>query len=506
MRLDGRSIVFGLLLFAAAATAEAVTPLLPEQGGVVVPVGSGSDMKDYLLIGVEGVEFHLSGPGDLAGWARGHFDEDEDGAKARRLIFAGVPGIAGADTFEFKPSSSSEYGDDKAGRPSGGRKVSPRRLPAGSYTLRLRAPDGPVMVRLDWEPEFVEGGIQPAGAAAKPREKSPWKTSATVGLETIYDDNFLRYSDDYLDQFYSGAYPYKFQIERKDSHILAPSISVYAQRKFWDAGNTRFSFKFKTWQYVQGSIKSNMSFDYSVRQFFSGGKSLEFGYAYAPEQYIRELSDRSPLVPPSDPLVWEEFRYTRNVFDLTWRQPLHKDLDLRLAGTRSLRYYNQPFMENDIKDLGLRATLVWDAHRDWRLTFDYGYTDAPARGADEVGETIENSNDSDPSFNRDLYQVDATWSPRWAEPFFEKVGLRGQYQVYWFTSAKELLDDPYHVGRIDRMKMIQLTFDRTLPGDVDMEIGVRYTVRTVESPWEGDIAEDKDFNQRRYWIGLTYKL
>ncbi len=188
-----------------------------------------------------------------------------------------------------------------------------------------------------------------------------------------------------------------------------------------------------------------MSFDYGVRHFFGSGNSLEFSYQYAPEQYIRELSDRSPLVPPSDDLLWEEFRYTRNVFFLTWRQKLSKKISLKLVANRSLRYYNQPFMENDIKDLGLRGTLYWSVHRNWRITADYGYTDAPARGADEVGELVEFSDNSDPSYNRDLYQVDVRWRPRFAEKLFRYVSLRGQHQAYWFTSSKELLDDPYHV-------------------------------------------------------------
>ena len=76
----------------------------------------------------------------------------------------------------------------------------------------------------------------------------------------------------------------------------------------------------------------------------------------------------------------------------------------------------------------------------------------------------------------------------------------------WFTPAKELRADPYHVGGIARVYMGQLRFHRKLPGNVRMQVGVRYTERTVESPWKGDIAADKDFNQRRYWIGLTYKL
>ena len=78
--------------------------------------------------------------------------------------------------------------------------------------------------------------------------------------------------------------------------------------------------------------------------------------------------------------------------------------------------------------------------------------------------------------------------------------------IYWFTSEKRLDDDPYHVGRQDKVYMVQLALDRELARDIDMEIGIRYTERTVDSPWTGDIAEDKDFKQHRYWIGLTYKL
>jgi hypothetical protein len=351
---------------------------------------------------------------------------------------------------------------------------------------------------------FWLGSAVPAEAASKSR--SNWKTSVAVGLETIYDDNFLRYSDDYLADFYSGASPYKFRIDRKDSHILAPSLDVYAQRRLIGLGNTRFRFKVKTWQYVQGDIKSNTGYDWYIRQYLPGGRSLELWYNYAPEQYIRELSDRSPLDPPSSELVWEQFRYTRNVFNVIWRQSLGRDVNLKLWFNRGLRYYNQPFMENDIKDLGLRATIYWDVHRDWRLTLDYGYSHAPARGADEVGETLESSDNSDPSYDRDLFQVDVTWKPDWAAPVFDAVGVRAQHQLYWFTSQKALEDDPYHVGRKDIVWSYEVEFERGLGRSVDLNVGWRLAIRTVESPWDGDIAEDKDYDQRRYWIGLTYKL
>ena len=350
------------------------------------------------------------------------------------------------------------------------------------------------------------GAAAAAEPAATARKASAWKTSATFGLETIYDDNFLRYSDDYLDVFHAGTDPYKFKIERQDCHILAPSFEVEARRELVALGETRLRFRWKRWQYVQESIKTNSGYSWYVRQFLPGGRSFELSYSYAPEQYIRQLSDEPPWEAPSHPLVWDEFRYTRNEFALVYRDRFSRDLTWKLDLSRTLRYYNQPFMENDIFSWGARGTLYWRARADWRVTFDYGFEHGPARGYDEVGESLEVSDNSDPSYDQDLYQVEVAWSPKWARRAFTSLALSGQYQAYWYTSLKSLDADPYHVGRKDNVYSLELTLDRPVAGGVDGVFGFKFSQRTVDSPWQGDIAEDKDYDQRRYWIGLSYKL
>ena len=353
--------------------------------------------------------------------------------------------------------------------------------------------------------------VVPATAATgkKKRSRRParsWRWRGTAGLELIYDDNFLRYSDDYLADFGSGLYPYKFKIDQPDCHILAPSLELWAQRRLWSAGDTRFRFKFKRWQYLEEDIKTNQALWLSVRQFFAGGRSVELMYSYAPEQYIRQLSDRPPTAAPSDPLTWREFRYTRNVFTLVWRQRLRRNLNGKLQVNRTIRYYNRPFMENDTWVWNVRGTLYWKVARPLRVTLDYGYDDASARGYDEVGETRDTSDDSDPSYKRDLYQVELAWSPRRWRRLVRKVAVRGQYQVYWFTSRKTLEEDPFHVGRRDDVWSVQATLEHTLGRGSVLQLGYRYTQRTTDSPWRGDIAEDKDYEQNRWWLGITYRL
>ncbi len=356
------------------------------------------------------------------------------------------------------------------------------------------------------------GAAMPAAAATKKKRRKGkrraprWRLDGTFGLELIYDDNFLRYSDDYLADFESGLHPYKFKIGQADCHILAPSIALTARRRLWSAGDTRFRFKYKRWQYLEEDIKTNESFWYSVRQYLPRGRSIELVYAYAPEQYIRQLSDRPPGAASGDPLTWREFRYTRNVFTLVWRQRLRRNLNGKLQVNRTLRYYNRPFMENDTWAWNVRGTLYWTVVPPLRLTLDYGYDDASARGYDEAGETKETSDDSDASYKRDFYQLEVAWSPRRWRGLFRKLAVRGQYQVYWFTSDKALEEDPFHVGRRDDVWSIQATLDRTLSRSATLQLGYRYTQRTTDSPWRGDIAEDKDYEQNRWWLGLSYKL
>ena len=61
--------------------------------------------------------------------------------------------------------------------------------------------------------------------------------------------------------------------------------------------------------------------------------------------------------------------------------------------------------------------------------------------------------------------------------------------------------------------MVMLPFSRAnlqgaigLTQDVDMDWGFGYAERDVDSPWWGDIKEDKNYISRTYWIGFSSTL
>jgi len=51
-----------------------------------------------------------------------------------------------------------------------------------------------------------------------------------------------------------------------------------------------------------------------------------------------------------------------------------------------------------------------------------------------------------------------------------------------------------------------LTFRRYLNKDLTLNLAGRYSVRQVDSPYYGDVGLDKDYDQRRFWIALTYRI
>lgn len=343
---------------------------------------------------------------------------------------------------------------------------------------------------------------RPARAAAPAGLRLRW----VAGLEIIYDDNVLRYSEADLDGFLGGTgEPGQYRLRSTDDLILSPSLELELRHRLLPWGDTRWRARAKRWGYLWNPIKTNSNLAFFVRQDLSAGRSVELSYAYSPEQYIRQLTDRAPFTPAEDLAVWEDFRYTRNGFQLIWRERLARPLSARLTVERVLRYYNRPFLENDITAWGLRGSLAWSVAPRLTLTGDYGWEDDAARGFDQLGETLATSDDSDGSCERDLYQLVAEWRPPLPARWFDAVSLTGQHMSYWYTSTKEITVDPYHVGRKDEVWNFELAFTRACGPHLEVEVAGRWSRRTVRSPWPGEIvSEDKDYIARRGWVGLTW--
>jgi len=304
----------------------------------------------------------------------------------------------------------------------------------------------------------------------------------------------------------NGADPFKFAHQSTDDLVVAPGLDLEARRDLFALGQTRVRVRAKRWMYANNPIKTNTDLDFFLRQYVGRRQSLELYLHASPFQYIRHLSDRSPLVDPATPLAWEAFRFQRNIWNLTWRQTVSRKVSATLVFERNFRYYNREFMENDIAAWELRGSLSWTVSPAVSLSGDYSYEDGNGRGIDQVGEVPGNSDNSDPSYERDLYRLGVDLTLPQLARYVDGIGLTFLFMDYYYTAQGPLVDDPYHVGRRDLNYKYTLELERKLSRDVTLRVATRRSSRTVESPWEGDLATDKAFVQWQTWVDLAYRF
>jgi hypothetical protein len=492
-----------VLLLPMAARADAYGPD-PSSDAVVVPVGG----KDYLLISEGGVVVPLVGPGTFYGFARAGFAPGEEDAKAGVVVVEGLRDRVTRIPLNFEPSGSSTWDDGRPGVPSAGRRFEVY-VPEGRWNLRLSGdvPAGGILTAVLYYDGPPQPGTQAARATA--RRESPWRYRNSVTVEVIYDDNILTQNDESIDPWVTlprlDVDPRDYRVKTYDDMIIAPQLDLAAERKLIGWGKTRFRFKVKRWMYTQNPIKTNTDLDFGVRQYFGGGKSLELNYQYAPEQYIRQLGDREPFSDPDLDSEAREFRFTRNVATATWRHFVTREFSYFLLAETNRRYYNKPFIENDVEAWEVRGQVAYRFFdRDLRVSLDYSYEVADGRGHDTVGETAETSDDGDPSYERDLYRVGLDLDTPWAAPLVDDVGAVWLFMDYYYTTEKDIFEAPFQRGRRDKWSKIFFKAGRALSRDVDLDFAFVYSERIVESPWYGDITLDKEYIQHRYELSLSY--
>jgi hypothetical protein len=301
--------------------------------------------------------------------------------------------------------------------------------------------------------------------------------------------------------------PGKYRLKSLDDLVLTPSIDLEARRKFIPLGETRFRGKFAYTRYLNNPIKDVKYLALYIRQVLPGrGQSIEISYKYTPEKYIRELTDRDPYEPSDDPRPWIGFRFSSNDFVANYRHKLTKKLSMTVTLEDIHRFYNRPFLEQDLVENEIIGRLDYSLPWKLKLTGIYGTARGWTRRHDTVEETPLDSDDNDNSYTQDRYRVDLRWTPsknmKWL--YFNNFTLRYQLRQAWFTSPKVLWDDPFHVGRQDVYNTYRLIMSKKFSKKLSSSFAVDYTSRTLNSPYTGDISEGMDYGNFQAWVDFTY--
>jgi len=513
MKIAGMAALL-LLLSAVGASA---FDLLPSKAGKSVILVRGDSEKAYFSLAKSGLTIPLQGPGELSGWVKMTVPPGKETASGD-LELSGVPGIPKSLDFKFKASDKDHIKDAADKVVSGGKKIG-FSIPKGKHHLKIKG-DARMMLILYYDgPEqpLPKERRQSAKRARAERKPSPWKFSGSFNLNLNYDDNIIHYSPDLIDEFADGPYMAwyiseseeselefgKYRVRTVDDLIVTPTLDLTAQRKIISWGNTRLRAKFNYSRYLYNPIKDVRSLTLYFRQYLPGsGQSVEVSYRYTPEKYIRELTDTGPYEVVDGSRPWVGFRFASNDLSFNYRHRVHKKLFLTITLEDVHRFYNQPFLEQDLVENEIIGRGDYSLAKNWRLSLIYGTARGWTRRHDTVVESPLDSDDNDNSYTQDRYRFDLRWRPD--KFFFDTINLRYQLRIAYFTSPKSLWDDPFHVGRKDVYDTLRLSLDREISKKIDGSLSFDYTKRTLHSPYTGDISEGMDYGNFQVWLDLTY--
>ncbi len=547
------SSIAALILLCASLAHAATEPIYPTGPAASVAIGKIEMAKSYYIVTAEGPVFRLEGPGKLSGFAKAHFAAGETAAKGAAIALSGVPGLPSELTFDLKPTSRGVYADGRAGAPGRGARIA-LDIPAGRHELKLSGgvADGSslfVLLYFEGPPQWGTEVVVPE----MPKPKKPWNDKfgfrwrSSASLKFTYDDNAYKLSEDYKYEYRERLYwnEKKFQrVERVDDLVMSPNISLEGRaKKLLPFGASRLGFRWSAGTYLHNGALFNHEMRVYWRQNIGPG-SLELYYNYSPSKYLRQLNDRRPDISDNEPMVSEQFRLERNKIVSVWRQKLHKRVSATVTGTQKLYYYNRPHIENDINSFTIDTAFNIKLTKTLSLKAQYAYENAKALGIDMVGQSLETSPASDGSYKGNKFNSELSW--KWPfKKISSKITLRAQYSVAYFSAYGDLdaynqdfsdawIDgggpadtgntdgegaiavDTYHTGRVDNVYTYQIKGGRKLPKklqelmgwdrSISMNYGFGYAERDVDSPWWGDIKEDKNWISRTYWVGFSTRL
>jgi hypothetical protein len=405
------------------------------------------------------------------------------------VAIAGMVAHAGASPAGLRTPSGQAPVEAMLAQATPGEAPAPPAAPADSAAARRRR-ERPASRRSSEARPFVK----PAGA---------------VALQFIYDDNILRYSDGAILDFRTNENPDKFHTETYDDLIVSPRVFLNFSSRPLRFADTRLYLTYLGYLYGRNPNKNNATYQVRLRQYVNPRNFFQIGYSYAPPAYIRHLSDRPPYTPRTVPIVWVPFKSVRHGVDLAYSHRVRRWLNATLEVGRVMRFYNRPFLENDNWEWNGSLSCALTPIRNWRFAATYTYSDVEARAKDSVTETSDVSDDGDPSYERDLYELVTGFRPRGKLWIADNIEVKGQFQRYFFTGDRLYWEDPLHTGRDDKVYVIESSVGtRPVYGPVTLELGYRFSQRVSSLPatFEGEDAEDKDYKDNRTWLEVRYSF
>ncbi len=343
---------------------------------------------------------------------------------------------------------------------------------------------------------------------SKSKKKKEFALNFAIAAQ--YDNNILRYSDKYIDQFLNEENNGRFHINTFDDLILPISGKISYEKRLKKGFISNFSSEVSGKFYTQNYIKNWYSFQISWRQTIYSNTEFHLYYDFIPHFYARHYRDSDWLEEVGYTAEsFKPFEFEKEGYNFWIQQKIIKSTKVRAYFSLSNYFYNKHFIEYDSKNLMLGFRIYHNLAEMISLNGGYKYTKSEAKGFDENGESKDNSDDVNPSYNEhSFFSALELKLPKFNQLKNEiKIDFQFDRKLFVSDNIPEL--DPLHSGRIDNNYSFGLEYLLHPNSKTSLSIFAEYTTNKAKSEYElntNEIAEEKDFSQLLAGLRFNYKI
>ncbi len=337
----------------------------------------------------------------------------------------------------------------------------------------------------------------PANIMAKKKgKKRANRFSLSANVSFFYDNNILRYSDYYLDEFLSGANNGRFHVSTYDDLIIEPRIKIGYRKKIIARRYTEFYLRARYDKFFVNGIKDWAQYSFGLKQYLPASTSVTFEYVYTPYYYIRHYRDKEWTDFYGDGAdAFKEYSFAKDDFALRLERKIAKNFSVKLYYSHMIYYYGEFFTEHDASQ-NLFGGRVYYARKKIGANFGVKYLNSDARGKTGV----------DPSYYEYKYYFGASYvMPRFFG-YKNGVSLLAVYNTRYYVSEFTPESDPVHSGRYDKYYSVYFNYEIDASAFGKIALYLNWNGRNAETVYPETsslLSRDKDFSQ--FKIGVKYK-
>lgn len=348
-------------------------------------------------------------------------------------------------------------------------------------------------------------------AQEKSKKKKKIGLEFRVGLAMTYDNNILKYSDKYLNRFMNGQDSARFQwIDTYDDLIINPSIEGIYTFNLFKKVKTRINASISPKIYTVNGKKNWYNWGVGIQQFITKKASVKILYSYIPSFYVRHFRDEQWVdVYGYKPITFTPYQFSKDNFGIYAQNTFFKRTRVRLSLYHARYYHNQHYTEYDSKDWLYGINVYQGIGKKVRVDFGYQFVTSDAKGYDASVETPETTTGPDATFEEDRF----TFGILWRLPKLKKrrnnldVDFAMLYRYY--SSPYLPVQDPLHVGRVDKNYRVLITYNITLAQPWRLSLYYNWLMRDTDTKAKINsffVSNEKDYRQDRIGFKLVYSF